>query len=211
MLDIHNVLHDLAARRPIFHLEADFQFALAWRIKEMMPHCEVRLEFPPFPGQGMYVDIWLPTIGTIIELKYYTQAFDVEAKGERFSLTNQGAQPLSRYDFVKDVGRLERLVEEKSECSRGHAILLTNDQSYWKAPAPRWKTTMDADFRLHADSTLGGNLNWKDGSNPRTIKNREQSLSLRGSYKLHWRDYSDFQRGNNGRFCYLAITVGEGV
>ncbi len=46
-LDIlHKLMADLAAHRPIFHSEADFQHALAWQIHEAMPDCEIRLEWP---------------------------------------------------------------------------------------------------------------------------------------------------------------------
>ena len=37
MINIHEVMTELAKMRPIFHSEADFQFALAWQIREMMP------------------------------------------------------------------------------------------------------------------------------------------------------------------------------
>lgn len=40
-------MHRLSLWRPIFHSEADFQFSLAWIIKEIYPNCEIRLEFVP--------------------------------------------------------------------------------------------------------------------------------------------------------------------
>ena len=42
-LDIHEILHQLSRCRPIFHSEADFQFSLAWIIKEQYPNCDIRL------------------------------------------------------------------------------------------------------------------------------------------------------------------------
>ena len=39
MLDIHQIMADLAKRRPVFHSEADFQHALAWLIHETRPGC----------------------------------------------------------------------------------------------------------------------------------------------------------------------------
>jgi hypothetical protein len=56
-LDIHGLMQRLSKSRPIFHSEADFQFALAWRIKESMPDCEVRLEFKPYADESMFLDI----------------------------------------------------------------------------------------------------------------------------------------------------------
>ena len=73
MLGISSLIEDLSLLRPVFHSEADFQHALAWHIREVMPDCQVRLEFKPFPAERVYLDIWLPTLGTAIELKYLTR------------------------------------------------------------------------------------------------------------------------------------------
>jgi hypothetical protein len=43
-LDIHEIIRQLSIWRPIFHSEADFQFSLAWMIKEQYPNCEIRLD-----------------------------------------------------------------------------------------------------------------------------------------------------------------------
>ena len=73
--DIHNIMHRLSLWRPIFHSEADFQFSLAWIIKEIYPDCEIRLEFVPDFNTNLHLDIlvilngkWIP-----IELKYTTK------------------------------------------------------------------------------------------------------------------------------------------
>ena len=65
----------------MFHSEADFQFALAWRIKEATSH-DIRLEFKPFPEERMYLDLWVPAIGVAVELKYLTRKLEVERDGE---------------------------------------------------------------------------------------------------------------------------------
>ena len=72
MFDITHLMNELARYRPVFHSEADFQHALAWRIHEAMPDCEVRLEYKPFPTKRLYLDLWLPDIGVAMELKYCT-------------------------------------------------------------------------------------------------------------------------------------------
>jgi hypothetical protein len=46
----------LSSTRPVFHSEADFQFALAWAIKELNPSAEIRLEYP-FGSQRGAVDL----------------------------------------------------------------------------------------------------------------------------------------------------------
>ena len=73
-LAVHDLMRRLAADRPVFHSEADFQFALAWRIRELTPNCEVRLEYRVhLADKPLYLDLWLPTLGTAIELKYKTR------------------------------------------------------------------------------------------------------------------------------------------
>lgn len=49
--DIHPVMERLAARRPIFHSEADFQSTMKAQIEEIAPGCEVLLEHKPFPSR----------------------------------------------------------------------------------------------------------------------------------------------------------------
>jgi hypothetical protein len=41
---INSFIKSLSKNRKIFVSEADFQFALAWEIKQNMPQAEVRLE-----------------------------------------------------------------------------------------------------------------------------------------------------------------------
>ena len=86
VLDITRLLDGLARERPVFHSEADFQFALAWRIKKATSHY-VRLEFKPFPEERVYLDIWLPDVGVAIELKYPTSGLTLttETSCSRFA------------------------------------------------------------------------------------------------------------------------------
>ena len=205
MLDINGIMRSLAACRPIFHLEADFQFALAQHIKELMPDCEVRLEFRPFVGQRMYVDIWLPTIGTVIELKYRTAELDTSSDGERYQLTGQGGG--RRYESVKDIARVELMVARHKSIHRGFAVLLTNAASYWNSPSARWKTTTDAAFRLHDGRKLCGELKWSDIASKKTMEGREDPITLVGDYMLRWQDYSNLGNIRNSSFRYLAVAV----
>jgi hypothetical protein len=128
MLDIHHLMSELARSRPVFHSEADFQHALAWQIREAMPDCSVRLEFKPFPDDDkrMYLDIWLPTVGVAIELKYPTRKLELNHNDEYFSLADHSAQDIQRYDFLKDLQRLENVVARHQPAKAGYAVLLTN-------------------------------------------------------------------------------------
>jgi hypothetical protein len=56
---------------------------------------------------------------------------DVVVDGEKFSLTTDGARDIGSYDFFKDIARLERYVSAEDN-TMGYALLLTNDDLYWK-------------------------------------------------------------------------------
>ena len=131
----------------MFHSEADFQHALAWQIHEAAPESQVRLEVSVIPveAQGMFLDIWLPVEGIAIELKYKTRGLELEQDDESFALRNQSAQDQGRYDFLRDIQRLELMRSKLEQCRAGYAVLLTNDSSYWKVPTQR--DTVDTDFR----------------------------------------------------------------
>ena len=103
MKRIEQLMKGLAAQRPIFHSEADFQFALAWEIQERNPTLQVRLE-RPFEGESdsrRRLDIFVKSksdYALAIELKYLTKKFEDEIEGEEFSLQNQSA---SRHSAIQ--------------------------------------------------------------------------------------------------------------
>jgi len=204
-LNIVGLMKDLARDRPIFHSEADFQHALAWHIHEAIPDCQVRLEFEPsLAGKRMYLDIWLPSIGVAIELKYRTQRLVLRtAAGESFGLRNQIAQGGGRYHFIKDIQRIEQVVTD-GPAKTGFTVLLTNDPSYWE---PSQRTTLDDEFRLHEGRKIEGNMEWADRTRPGPRSVGEKPLCLKGSYDCVWRDYSSLGEGKFRKFRYLMVKV----
>lgn len=203
MLDIPRLMNKLACDRPLFHSEADFQHALAWRIHKEMPDSGVRLEYKPFSNQRKYLDLWLDQLGVAIELKYRTRNLGLELHGEAFKLRNQSANDISRYDFLNDIQRLESL-SEFLRAKAGFAIFLTNDHLYWNEPT---RSTIDKNFRLHENRLLRGKMTWDKDASPGTKKGREDPIQLIGSYEAHWQDYGDPVSPKYGRFRYLAIST----
>lgn len=298
MLTIHHLLRGLADKRPVFHNEADFQFALASYIREKCRQ-PVRLEWKPFPMAGdvpkgefqrlgahlislrakrwlttfanldcvlgglpdearndpkwwgncchqpqsrswlaagwqvaevdvveetvlfrhsrIYVDLWLPRLGMAIELKYRTRGLkcverssDLDPPCERFSLADQNAQDHGRYDFLRDMTRLEWVVADRSDADRGMAVLLTNDPQYWD---PANKDRVDKAFHLcDGRNLLRGphRMDWAERTKPGTKKGRECPIVLGDSYALDWRDYSSVETPENAKyraFRYLAVEV----
>lgn len=197
----------------MFHSEADFQFALAWAWawQQEVPGAAVRLEYrlpSDVEVSREYADLWVrdSSSTTYLELKYWTRSFDFTVAEERFMLSNQAAQDLSRYDFVKDLARVSRTVTG-GHADRGGVIAVTNDPGYWTESDWFDRTTIDAAFRLHEGRVLDGDLAWAATAGG-TTRGRERPIQLAGPYVCHWRSYSNIAT-RNGEFRYLFIPVGH--
>ncbi len=208
MINISQVLTSLASQRPVFHSEADFQHAFAWEIHRQLPAASIRLEFPlQLQGNSIHLDIWATQkkLALAVELKYKTRALSVRVGDEKFTLTDQSAQDLGRYDFMKDTQRLEKIVARPSPNTVGYAILLTNDSAYWARS--RNSQTVDADFRIEEGRIVHGELKWGAGASEGTKRGREKPLRLSGHYNTTWVDYSRPSTGSYGTFRYTAVEV----
>ena len=199
---IHQVLDSLRAKRKLFSSEADFQFSLAWTIKELYPQVEVRLEYVPADyNPNIYIDIVVFDGDTMIpiELKYKTKKTDKLVDGERFMLKNQLAQDLGRYDFLKDIQRIEFMKQHFPNFQEGYAILLTNDPSYLAKPRAN---SSYAAFRIAEGDTKGGSLRWAEGS--KSSKGRP-GIDLLGEYPIKWSEYS--QIDDSEKVSQLVIEI----
>jgi hypothetical protein len=193
------VMSELARRRPVFHSEADFQFAFAQTITGMDPSIECRLEVPVAStrtGRTEYLDLlcFSPRGATPIEFKYFTRGWRGTSQGEEFALRNQAATDLLRLHFIHDVVRLEHSSRE----SPGLALLLTNEPALWSKSSKR---TRDWEFHLHDGRSLAGQLLWADGTYEANTR------VLRGSYVMDWMDYCRIGDKRGGQLRYLAIEV----
>lgn len=207
MIDIGQVISTLAKKRPIFHSEADFQHAFAWEVHQELPTASVRLELPiQVKNRSLHIDVWVADQDAIlpIELKYKTRGLSVQVGDEQFRLKDQSAQDLGRYDFMKDIQRLEQVAATHRNVT-GYAILLTNDSAYWVKPANH--STVDANFRIHDGRIVEGVLGWGANASDGTKKNREQPIGLQGRYRLQWIDYSHQSSARYGEFRLLVVKV----
>lgn len=207
MINIPNLMESLARQRAIYHSEADFQHALAWEIHCLLPTAFVRLERPiKANGKTLHLDflVQLSERAMAIELKYKTRKLAVKVEGEEFQLASHSAVDLGRYDFIKDICRLENISSNLRNCE-GWAIMLTNDSAYWKDPSA--KATVDAAFRVNQGRVLHGTLGWAENASDGTKKSREADLQINGKYDLQWRDYSAPSREDCGNFRFLAVHV----
>jgi len=205
-LDIPRVLAELARERPVFHSEADFQFALAWHIQRTRPSAAIRLEYKAaYAYRRGYLDLWVREQDAVsaIELKYFMRRLTVSVDGETYDLVDQGAADIGRYQVLKDLAKVESIVAAQP-ATRGYVVALTNNDMYWKVLAqPR--TTIDAAFRIHERAVLAGNLAWSSSAGAGTTKGIEAAIQLTNRYQAQWRDYSVVASGPRGQFRYLLI------
>ena len=177
---------------------------------QRLPRASVRLERPVKVSdfnKPLHVDIWIEQDNNVlaIELKYKTRALQVPVKNEQYALQSHSAQDIGRYDFIKDIERVETIVSDRAPYATGYAILLTNDRSYWTQSLK--DNTVDVNFRLHEGNNLHGSLGWGPGASDGTKGGRERPLQLAKSHTLRWQDYSHLIGGTYGRFRYLSVEV----
>lgn len=204
-LDVASLLRDLALVRPVFHSEADFQFAFAWQIR-LAYDVNVRLETHPRPAVSLDLQLdWPEGTHTAIELKYKTRLWVGDVLGERFALKDQGANDIGGYDFLKDVERVESFVDAAPGWE-GLAVMITNLATYWNPAVHGRETNADA-FRLHEGRAIGDELNWRKVGG--TQAQRPNPIRLRDAHTLHWTDYSRLDSSVAGTFRSLVVSVGS--
>lgn len=200
-LDLDTVMAALSTRRPVFHSEADFQFAFAQAVAAADPNVQVRLEVRLAAERAEYVDLvcWTPQQRTLIEFKYATAGWQgADPSGEQFNVRNHAAYDLARRYFAHDIHRLEQFTAGQPNTD-GLAIMLSNEPGLWEDRGRA--DSRDRNFRIHQGRTLTGDLVWGAGGT-----RYDQPLS--GTYQLAWHDYSTSKPGK-GRFRWLAVPVGN--
>lgn len=187
MFDILEIMKLLAAKRPLFTSEADFQFALAWEIKSEYEGCNVYLEFIPEYDKDIHIDIVVEYNGKYfpVELKYKTKYTDeINYNGICFQLKNQSAKDVNCYKYLYDIQRIEKFCRHYKQAEEGYAIFITNDISYKKPPVK--KDCVYADFSLHEGRSITGKLDWSEKASDGTKKGCKNPIELEKSYTMHW-------------------------
>lgn len=234
---IETVLLALANERKVFWSEADFQFAFAWKLKEMFEDrnpqsaINVRLERradaleqrTDAPEQGnekensgdIYIDIWVEINEKVypIELKYKTIQCTITDGSEEYKLKQHGACDIGCYLYLKDVKRIEELSESLGDnFGKGFAFMLTNDHLYWDRPNTSTDTTSFRDFRIHKGRKIvaGTTLDWGTPSDNRPDWQKKLGpLTLTHNYTINWKGYSKLlnKEGKAIPFKYTIIEI----
>jgi len=141
-----------------------------------------------------------------------------DKNSEEFKLKNQGAQNFGRYDFLKDISRLEKfknseIVKKMKKSFYGYAIFLTNDYLYWKK-TNRKKIPSDIQFRLQDSNEIEkGEHGWENNSSSGIKKGRTEKITLSNKYEISWSDYSKIDKSKNCKnsnhsiFRYLLVKI----
>jgi hypothetical protein len=199
------VMAQLTEHRPVFHSEADFQFAFAQTLATLDQSIDVRLEVPYRAERRTYVDLRCAADDhtTLVEFKYITRTWAGSAgpRGEEFELRGHEALDLARLHFIHDVYRLEGWTSTHPN-TNGVAILLTNDNRLWEPPRTA-KLTRDHAYRVHQGQTITGELAWGTAERPYAANNR----TIRGTYGADWRSYSNLDDRPGGELRWLAWQV----
>lgn len=230
-----NLLKERKPEPPIFHSEADFQFALAWELKKLLnDEADVRLEYPlpPFVDdlelKNRYVDVLVIENGKMfpIEVKYKTKEFDYSQgnNNEAYKLKSHSAHDFGRYDCIKDIWRVEKLSEHLDSFEEGYTIWLTNDNAYWTGPKG---DTRDVDFSLKEECKEKESMelkkdkfmNWDDSDTKdeekiekrKAYRGERKGFSLKNSYSVKWLDWWSLpntdQKNKNGIFRYVFLQI----
>lgn len=249
---LDKIIKQLGGMPHIFNNEAEFKFELALIIKEYF-NCKVRFEVLSrrnysvsyIDNNGVqqtrlkndYTDIVLEDNEDInlkipIELKYKTDLY--EDKSNNIYLKKHGAYDLGAYDFIRDIDRLQLIVNKQvnrqvngkaveqdygsiiGSYDRGYAIILTNDHHYWTEP--KNKNTINREFLIYGDKDASGKISqgmheWYDTNGVPGLskailndKSRQQSLFMRTDYDYQWQQYLNVNK-DNGDFRFMIVEV----
>ena len=149
--EIKDIIDSFAKRGTIFSNEAQFQFDLAWELRERNYGEKILLEHlipKDSNGKKRYIDIVIKNGDYCIpiELKYKTTDKEIEYlldNGEIVKTYNQGACDLGCYDFLKDLSRIEDIVSDKEyifiqgkdmKVEKGYVVIITNEKTYYEGP-----------------------------------------------------------------------------
>ena len=142
--DVAQIIEDFGNQGVVFQSEAQFQFQLAWELKQRCGNTEVLLEYVSMvssqSNKRFYTDVIVKEGDQFvaIELKYKTKAETING----VSLLEHGATDCGRYDYLWDIKRLQLLKNRNTQnysyaaslgtCVDAFAVMLTNESKYWE-------------------------------------------------------------------------------
>jgi len=196
-VDIHSFI---ARQTRLMFNEMDFQMQLGLFLRESGHYDNVEVEYflPTHDtdilkgyewDSNMRIDIVVSRQGKYIpvELKYTTRLvrrdamrFGIEVK-QLEVMRNQGAHDNIRYNFWKDVRRVELVKKIFPTVDHGLVVFLTCDPAYTKAPR---RDSSCAPFSMAGEEPVGGGfMDWNGTPATRTS---HRPFHLDGRYQIKW-------------------------
>lgn len=183
-------------QKPInaYYSEASVQHKLAIEIYKQLKKVDPIVEYK-IQRKKEYLDIFCKHKGIRygIELKYKTR----KVESTDFDYTTQGAQNNGKYDFFRDVSRIERFID-KDYIDEGYVFFITNDQRYYN---PARNNTKVKKFDLIDGTILHGRYTPK-------WKGRKKVLTIEGKYFICWHKpvHKKGNRVATFSFCKVKVT-----
>lgn len=201
-------------QRELMFNELDFQIQLALYLRSSGHYSDVDVEYSlprdAMPGydwdSNLRIDLVVSRGGEYcpVELKYPTRKVtrSITRFGEHVPeavvMKNQGAQDIVRYNFWKDVRRLEVLRSRFARVRGGVAVIMTNDPSYTR---PVRVNSSCAPFSTAEGHCVGpGDVDWQ---NMPAIRADHPPFILAGRYTMRW----EHMAIDDIEFNYSIITI----
>lgn len=187
---IIDIINSFAYEGKLFSNERQFQLEFAWRLREK--GYTVLLEVLEDSAEKNYVDIVVELDENqyvAIELKYTTmqKKLDYHIGGKIIHTYSQGAGDERRYEYLKDIQRIEKLMNKKNvfeqknaHVVKGYAIIMTNDGYSMK----------DGEDTKYKEIALNRNRKLPNKEMSFEVGKKNKSpIVLEGDYVCNWMEY----------------------
>ena len=149
-----------------------------------------------------------------IELKYKTKAIE-EGSFNRFGkplegvrlVKDQSAQDLGRYDFWRDVHRLELVKRVFPNVKKGIVVFVTNDNAYCKAPKENSKGQVPNCYQFYITNNKEKCRKWENNTEVK-YKPERPNFCLDKVYDIKWESLKWKGPSSGSRnFLYTLVVI----
>lgn len=209
--DIKEFLDKELKEGEIFFNECEFQVKLALfliqkkgykvHLEYSVPLGEKKMQFPNKGKIDIDIVIEKDELFYPIELKYKIKQEEVKfnrfGEDTSYLLKEHLRIPMSKYDFWKDVARLEFLKESFEKVKGGLCIFLTNNETY-----TRGDKGISEEFTMEAQKSHIGTLTLKDGK----TKKKCPEFSLSKDYQIEkWNKVANEETKIAFHYCIVRV------
>jgi len=215
--DVKKVLTDLAIRKKIFHSEAELQFELGVEFKKNLGNVEIWFEYPASllknhsellgndKNRSPMIDLVIIENGDFypIEIKYAKGKLEYKDENENEYILSDNGKDKSFF-YVYDIRRLELFASKYSRFKKGYAIIISNNEDWYRSQAPKKRDKFTFDFYLinNSDNELKGEI-WYQ-----LQTDEKKHVILKDKYKTEWAEYSSLEpKSKNSEFKYLICEI----